>query len=82
MKTPLMLSALMIAGMAGGCIVVDDRPYHHHLYGPAVVVETGHVHSEFCGHYYYDGHWYYTRHHRHGPDCGHVYRGGIWIALR
>jgi hypothetical protein len=81
MKTLMMLSALAIAGLVGGCVVHDDRPYHHHTYGPAVVVETGHVHSESCGHYHHDGRWYHSANHRHGPGCGHVYRGGMWIVV-
>jgi len=79
----LMLALVALAGGLGGCIIHDHGPYgyHHRYYGPAVVVEAGHVHSEYCGHYYYGGSWYISHHHRHGPGCGHVYRSGMWIVV-
>lgn len=80
MKT-LMLSTLTLAGLAGGCVVHDHGPYHHPHYGSAVVIESGHVHSDSCGHFRHGDHWYYAREHRHGPGCGHVYRGGMWIVV-
>jgi hypothetical protein len=79
----LMVAALIFAAPAAGCVVHDHGPYHRHYdYGPAVVVETGHVHSDHCGHYHHDGSWYYSEGHHHGPGCGHAYRGGMWIVVR
>ena len=46
-----------------------------------MVVETGHVHSDYCGHYHYQGAWYYSNGHRHGPGCGHHYRSGMWVVV-
>src|SRR6266542_318393 len=45
----------------------------------AWVVEVGHVHSEYCGHYYWHGGWYVVTNHHHSSGCGHVYRSNMWI---
>jgi len=75
MKPLMLILALAAAAVTGGCVV----PAHPH--GEVAVIETGHVHSEYCGHYYYGDRWYVHHNHRHGPGCGHVYRGGIWVRL-
>lgn len=69
--------ALAIAvALASGCVVEETG--HHH--GSAVVIASGHVHSDSCGHYYSGGSWYHWDGHHHGPGCGHVFRGGIWVG--
>ena len=80
MKKMLFVALAALAVATGGCVVAA-HPAHHHVYGPAVVVETGHVHTEYCGHYHYNGAWYYANGHRHGPGCGHVWRGGMWVVV-
>lgn len=75
------LSVALLATIVGGC-VVHDHGHHHPRYGPAVVVESGHAHSDHCGHYHHGSSWYHAAHHRHGHGCGHVHRGGIWIVAR
>ena len=75
MKT-LMKSIALAAALAwggAGCIVEAYPPHG------AVIIESGHVHSEWCGHYYHRGSWYIVAAHRHGPGCGHIFRGGVWI---
>jgi hypothetical protein len=72
MKTLMLMLMLVGVTAAGGCIVAGPH-------GEVAVVAAGHVHSDYCGHYYHGGHWYYSHHHRHGPGCGHVYRGGVWV---
>lgn len=47
--------------------------------GSEVIIETGHIHTEYCGHYYYHGGWYIMANHRHYDGCGHVYRYNMWI---
>lgn len=73
MKTLTLVLMLVGVTAAGGCIV------EAHPHGEVAYVEAGHVHGDYCGHYYHGGSWYYTHHHRHGPGCGHVYRRGLWI---
>ena len=81
MKT-VTLATLILGGLAVGCVVYHDEPRHRHaVYGPAVVVETGHVHTDGCGHFHHGGSWYYAQGHRHGAGCGHVYRGGMWVVV-
>ena len=82
MKKLMILATLAVitAFTAGGCII-ETHPHHHRVYGPAVVIGAGHVHSEVCGHFWYGGHWYYTEGHRHVVGCGHVWRGGMWVVV-
>ena len=80
MKKMLFLALAILGAATGGCVVARHGN-HHHVYGPAVAIETGHVHSEYCGHYHYHGSWYYTNGHRHGPGCGHAWQGGMWIVV-
>jgi hypothetical protein len=81
MKTLIGAAILGLAALAAGGCTVETPGYHHRVYGPAVVVTTEHVHSQTCGHFYYDGHWYLTAGHVHTLGCGHVYRGGMWVVV-
>ncbi len=74
MKT-FIAGALLAAGVLAlpGCVV------HGHGHGSAVVITSGHLHSDHCGHYYWRGGWYLMSSHHHAHNCGHVYRGGLWI---
>ncbi len=58
-------------------VVYEDR--HDDPVGTVVVIDRGHVHSEHCGHYWYNGRWYHHTAHRHGQGCGHVYHDGAWV---
>src|SRR5678810_728181 len=68
--------ALLVSAAAAipltGCVV------HGHAH-TAVVIETGHVHGDYCGHYYWHGGWYVMANHHHTSGCGHVYRYNMWI---
>ena len=69
------LALLVIAACAiplVGCVV------HGHTH-TEVVIESGHIHGDACGHYYYHGGWYIVANHRHYDGCGHVYRSNMWI---
>ncbi len=77
MKKGLLILGIAVMGFTAGCYVEAYPPV-----GAEVVVEPGHVHTEWCGHYYYGGRWYYSQGHRHGPGCGHVLRGGVWVWAR
>jgi len=85
MKKRGILAALALAAVTAitsGCIVVaHPGPGYHHIYGPVVVVGPGHVHTEYCGHFWYGGHWYLAEGHRHCVGCGHVWRGGMWVVV-
>ena len=82
MKTLMIVAAALLAAVTGGCVVHSHGPAHrHHVYGPAVVVGAGHVHSDHCGHYRHGDYWYHSHNHRHGHGCGHVYRGGFWVVV-
>ena len=50
-----------------------------HPDGLEVLITNTHVHSRYCGHYFYDGHWYYLPQHKHGVNCGHELVDGIWV---
>jgi len=73
------------AALATGCVVVP-RDSHG---GPVVTVDgpeprgivaVGHCnHSERCGHYWYNGSWYFDRGHYHSPGCGHYRQHGRWV---
>ena len=76
MKTLLMLAAA--AGL-GGCVVRAGYVHHAPPSGEVVVVERVHVHTEACGHYWYNGAWYYHAGHRHAAGCGHVFVEGHWV---
>ena len=81
MKTMMMiLAALALTAAATGCVVARHGR-HHHVYGPAVTIGAGHIHSDHCGHFHHGGHWYHSHGHRHVAGCGHVYRGGMWIVV-
>ncbi len=72
----MLLLAVILACVGSGCVV------HGHPHGPSrVVVASGHVHDDGCGHYHHGGHWYHAPGHRHGSGCGHHFRGGIWISV-
>ena len=58
-----------------GCVVTGEG-------GIVAVVPIGHVHTEFCGHYWCDDGWYVISGHRHGPGCGHIYIDGRWSLHR
>jgi hypothetical protein len=81
MKKLMILAILAVATAAAGGCIVEAHPHHHRVYGPAVVIGAGHVHSEMCGHFYYGGHWYYSSGHRHVVGCGHVWRDGMWVVV-
>lgn len=81
MKRMMLAAILILAGAAAGCVVRTDGHGHHRIYGPAVVIGAGHVHSDHCGHFHHGGHWYHSHGHRHGPGCGHHWRGGMWIVV-
>ena len=51
------------------------------LHGDTVVVSTGHVHNDRCGHFQYRGGWYMSNGHHHGAGCGHVYRNNVWVFV-
>jgi hypothetical protein len=76
-KRLLIAAALLLAS---GC-VVHGHGRHGHVHGPAVVLETGHVHTDLCGHYYWRGGWHHAHGHRHFAGCGHHFRGGLWIHV-
>ncbi len=72
----------VLAALGTGCVVYPHGLRHRHTaYGPAVEIGVGHVHSDYCGHYYHGGYWYYHSGHVHRPGCGHVHRGGIWLVV-
>lgn len=83
---------LAVAALAfvPGCVVHvrELRPQRHVTVveeaheapsGAVWVVETRHVHSDHCGHYWYNGQWYQVRGHVHGAGCGHIYHDGHWV---
>jgi hypothetical protein len=45
---------------------------------PAVSIHADHQHSRYCGHYFYEGQWYFAYDHRHGIGCGHEFVEGVW----
>lgn len=63
-----------------GC-VVHGHGRHGHVHGPSMVIESGHVHHDSCGHYHHRGHWYHSNGHVHRHGCGHAFRGGMWIHV-
>ena len=84
---------LAVALAVPGCIVVHDHDLHprHVVHdddyevrrpapvGQVVVIERGHIHSEGCGHYWYNGSWYHSTGHVHGAGCGHAFVEGVWV---
>ena len=54
MRRLMMLAGAALALAAGGCIVARHGN-HHHVYGPAVAIRAGHVHSDHCGHFMHRG---------------------------
>ena len=68
-------SVLVLA--TAGCVahVHSDSPGHGRT---VVVVETAHICSDSCAHFYLDGVWYVETGHRHGPGCGHYLVKGKW----
>jgi len=69
---------LAVATMVGGCVA----PHHGHVHaGARVRIESGHICTGDCGHYYHRRHWYHHAGHVHGPGCGHAMRGGIWVVV-
>jgi len=75
-----LLIAGLLAAALGGCVVhVQPAHYHPPPSGEVVVVERVHVHSATCGHYWYDGRWYFHTGHVHAAGCGHVYTEGTWV---
>ena len=65
-------SLSLLAGCRG------DPPVLHPQ-GLEVIITNTHVHSRYCGHYFYDGRWYYLPQHKHGVDCGHELVDGVWV---
>ncbi len=63
-------SLSLLAGCSGNTV----RPE-----GAQVIISAEHVHSRYCGHYFFDGHWYYLPQHKHGVDCGHEFVDGVWV---
>jgi hypothetical protein len=49
-----------------------------HPEGAEVIITETHLHTRYCGHYFYEGHWYYLPLHRHGVGCDHELVDGIW----
>lgn len=80
MQKLMFVGLVLLAGATGGCIVARHGN-HHHVYGPAVVIGAGHIHSDHCGHFQHRGAWYHSHGHRHGPGCGHHFRGGFWVVV-
>lgn len=77
MKT--LLVAVAAVGLVG-CVVHATGYVHHPApVGEVVVVERVHVHGAGCGHYWYNGAWYYQSGHVHGSGCGHVFIEGHWV---
>lgn len=74
----LIVAVFFLAALAGCHIHSHHGTWHGDDY---VVIESGHVHSVDCGHYYHHGRWYHRPGHHHGPGCGHVHRDGIWIVI-
>ena len=76
MKLILALGACALFSGLSACVV--------HGHGPCpdeVVIESGHVHSDYCGHYYSHSRWHYSHGHRHGAGCGHVWRSRTWVVI-
>jgi hypothetical protein len=46
--------------------------------GTEVLINRGHVHSKYCGHYRFGRRWFYVPKHKHGVDCGHEIVEGSW----
>jgi len=74
------LLSLSVAALLGAC-VVRVQPFVHHAppSGVVVAVERVHVHSAACGHYWFDGRWYFHSGHVHAVGCGHVFQEGTWV---
>lgn len=81
------LAVAVLVGLAVPGCVVHARPLHPVVVvhddhpGPSGVVwveERAHVHGDHCGHYWYNGRWYFHAGHRHGPGCGHILHNGLW----
>ena len=43
-----------------------------------VLINRGHRHSKYCGHYRFGRRWFYIPKHRHGVNCGHEIIEGSW----
>lgn len=76
-----MLLFLALPFLAAGCVVHGHGRGRAHVHGPAIAIEAGHVHSEHCGHYHWNGGWYHRGGHVHGHGCGHHYKGGVWVHI-
>jgi len=46
--------------------------------GTEVLINRGHRHSKYCGHYRHGRRWFYLSTHRHGVHCGHEIVEGSW----
>ena len=46
--------------------------------GTEVLINRGHMHSKYCGHYRFGRRWFYLPQHRHGVHCGHEIIEGSW----
>ncbi len=68
----LLLYAVALTSLSG-CVA------HGHSH-TRVVIETGHAHSDDCGHYRKGKHWHFKKGHKHGHRCGHHFVGGFWIV--
>ena len=77
-----LLLALVLATFTAGCSAHVHPARLHHERSKVVVVRSGHVHSDACGHYRYEGRWYHVERHVHGKRCGHVKVRGVWVLKR
>ncbi len=81
MKALILAAALAVGAGAAGCHVHrTGRGHVHAVFGPAIILEAAHRHSDHCGHFFHGGHWYHSHGHAHRGGCGHHFRGGIWIV--
>jgi hypothetical protein len=80
----LVLAAGAVA-LASGCTVVHEKPRERADVGvdgpePRGYIAVGHcTHNDRCGHYWYNGSWYFDRGHYHTAGCGHYRHHGRWI---
>ena len=51
----------------------------HPASAKVVVVKKGHRHTAHCGHYRFNGKWYFVKGHHHRRGCGHAFVGGVWV---
>ena len=69
---------VLVGGAVSGCRVQASMYVGHPHHVRLVTIEQAHVHTEACGHYWHEGHWYHWDGHHHGVGCGHVLVSGRW----